>query len=199
VNVRLERGLSRPIFPKPPVQTAVSQRSGGPYAIHSSIYEFLRDAEVPFTVVPHRPGTTDREEAAAAHVPAREWARVTLCVVDGQLVEAVVPTTLSVDLDRLLELARGKDIRFASEDERLRLFPDFESGAVPPLGPLYGQQVFVEVSLAAEHEIVFNAGSHTEAISMRWADFAASVRPIVGKFGTPAGDHVGAFRLSFRE
>jgi Ala-tRNA(Pro) deacylase len=150
----------------------------------SSIYEFLREADVPYTVVPHRPGSTACEEAAAAQVPGREWARVILCFVDGQPIEAVVPATLTVDLDRLLQR---------------RLFPDCESGAIPPLGPLYGHQVFVEVTLAAEAEIIFNAGTHTEAISMSWADFAASVRPIVGRFGAPAGDHVGAFRLSFRE
>jgi Ala-tRNA(Pro) deacylase len=175
------------------------QRSGGRMSATSSIYEFLREADVPYTVVPHRPGSTAREEAAAAQVPGREWARVILCFVDGQPIEAVVPATLAVDLDRLLQLARGKEIRFGGDDERRRLFPGCESGAIPPLGPLYGHQVFVEVTLAAEAEIIFNAGTHTEAISMSWADFAASVRPIVGKFGAPAGDHVGAFRLSFRE
>lgn len=55
---------------------------------------------------------------------------------------------------------------------------------MPPLGPLYGQEVYVDVSLAGEPEIMFAAGSHAEAIRMRWADFAATVRPIVGPFAT---------------
>ncbi len=74
------------------------------------------------------------------------------------------------------------DIRLADERELERLYSDAELGAMPPFGPVYGQPVFVDVALAAEPEIVFNAGTHTEAISMRWADFAASVRPIVGRF-----------------
>jgi len=53
---------------------------------------------------------------------------------------------------------------------------------MPPFGPLYGQSVFVDVALAGESDIVFNAGTHTEAIRMRWPDFAAAVRPIVGRF-----------------
>ena len=53
---------------------------------------------------------------------------------------------------------------------------------MPPFGPLYGQDVYVDVSLAAEPEIAFSAGSHSEAIVMRWSDFVSSVRPIVGKF-----------------
>lgn len=53
---------------------------------------------------------------------------------------------------------------------------------MPPFGGLYGQRVFVDVALASEPHIFFCAGTHTEAIRMRWADFAAAVRPIVGGF-----------------
>ena len=104
-----------------------------------------------------------------------------------------------MNLDRLRNLARGDFIRLADEAELDVLFPECEAGAMPPLGPLYGQDVFVDVALAAEDEIVFNAGTHTEAIRMRWPDFAASVRPIVGKFAEPHADKVGEYRLSFRE
>jgi hypothetical protein len=34
---------------------------------------------------------------------------------------------------------------------------------------------------------------------MKWADFAAAIRPIVGRFADPPLDHVGQFRLSYRE
>jgi Ala-tRNA(Pro) deacylase len=70
---------------------------------------------------------------------------------------------------------------------------------MPPFAPLYGKPVFVDIALAAEPEIAFNAGTHTEAIRMRWADFAKTVRPIVGSFAEAPFDRVGAFRLSYRE
>jgi Ala-tRNA(Pro) deacylase len=57
---------------------------------------------------------------------------------------------------------------------------------MPPFGVLYGQPVVVDVALAGRAEIVFNAGTHTDAIAMRWADFAAVVRPIIGSFAGPA-------------
>lgn len=148
----------------------------------SSIHQFLREAHVPYTVVPHRPAFTAQEEAAVTHVPGRDWAKVVICFVDDEPIEAVLPAPLSVDLDRLLELAGGDEIRLAGEHELGRLFPGCEPGAMPPFGPLYGQAVFVDVALASEPDIVFNAGTHTEAIAMRWADFARSVRPIVGRF-----------------
>ena len=165
----------------------------------SSIHEFLREARVPYTVVPHRPAFSAQEEAAAAHVQGRDWAKVVICFVDGQPIEAVLPAPLVVSLDRLLDLAGGSEIRLAEEHELRRLFPELEPGATPPLGPLYRQAVFVDVALASEPEIVFNSGTHTEAIAMRWADFARSVRPIVGRFAMSPADAVGEFRLSYRE
>jgi len=54
----------------------------------SSIHEFLREAHVPYTVVPHRPAFTAQEEAAATHVPGRDWAKVVICLVDGEPIEA---------------------------------------------------------------------------------------------------------------
>jgi Ala-tRNA(Pro) deacylase len=137
---------------------------------------------VPYTVVPHRPAFTAREEAAVAHVPGRDWAKVVTCFVDGKPIEAVLPATATVNLERLLQLAGGREIRIAHESELRRLYPDCETGAMPPFGPLYDQVVFADASLAVETEIAFNAGTHCEAIGMRWADFARSVRPIVGTF-----------------
>lgn len=168
-------------------------------AVTTSVQEFLRRANVPYTVFRHPPAYTAQEEAAITHVPGRDWAKVVICFADGEPIQAVVPADLVVNLDRLLDLAGGSEIRLAREDDLQRLFPDCEPGAMPPFGPLYGQRVFVDVALAAEPEIVFNAGTHTEAIRMRWADFAASVRPIVGRFAESPLDQVGGFRLSYRE
>jgi Ala-tRNA(Pro) deacylase len=165
----------------------------------STIHEFLGDAHVPYTVVPHRPAFTAQEEAAVTHVPGRKWAKVVVCFADGEPIQAVVPATSMVNLDRLQELTGGSEIRVAQEDELHRLFPGCDRGAVPPLGPIYGQLVFADVSLATEPEIVFSAGTHIDAIAMRWADFARTVKPIVGKFAAPSMDRVPEYHLSFRE
>jgi len=156
----------------------------------SAIHEFLREARVGYTVLPHRPAYSAQAEAAAVHVPGRDWAKVVVCFVDGNPIEAVVPAPMIVNLDRLLEVAGGSVIRLAGEDELARLYPGCEPGAMPPFGPLYGQPVFVDVMLAREPVLAFNAGTHTDAIAMRWSDFAASVRPIVGRFAEPPLDQL---------
>jgi Ala-tRNA(Pro) deacylase len=148
----------------------------------ASIQEFLRKAGVQFQMVSHPPAFTAQEEAAKAHVPGRDWAKVVICFADRQPVEAVLPAPYHVDLERLRQLAKAGEIRLAREQEFKGLFPDCEPGAMPPLGPLYHQPVFVDHRLAAEHEIVFDAGSHSDAVRMRYADFAALVKPVVGVF-----------------
>jgi prolyl-tRNA editing enzyme YbaK/EbsC (Cys-tRNA(Pro) deacylase) len=40
--------------------------------------------------------------------------------------------------------------------------------------------------LAGEPVIVFNAGTHHDAVRMRFDDFAALTRPTIGAFGEPA-------------
>lgn len=165
----------------------------------STIHEFLREAHVPYTVVPHRPAYTAQDEAAATHVPGRHWAKVVACFIDGEPVEAVVPAPSIVNLGRLLELAGGSAIRVAEETELQRLFPECEVGAMPPFGPLYGQTVYVDAVLALERDIVFNAGTHREAMAIRWNDFVRMVNPIVGRFAEASCDHVAEYDRSYRE
>lgn len=156
-------------------------------AISASVQEFLRCANVPYAVFPHDPGFTAREEAAITHVPRRDWAKTVVCFADGDPIEAVVPADHVVNLEWLAELAGARELRLAREDELDWLFPDCEAGAMPPFGPLYKQTVFVDQSLAVEDRIVFNAGTHSDAIVMRYSDFAAIARPVVGRFAMKTG------------
>jgi prolyl-tRNA editing enzyme YbaK/EbsC (Cys-tRNA(Pro) deacylase) len=163
-----------------------------------SVYEFLREARVPHTVVPY--GTpVPTPDPAAAHLHDRHLAKVITCVVDGEPIEAVLPAPLTVNLNRLLELAGGNDIRFAQEGELPRLLAARELEAVSSSGPIFRQSVFVDVALASEPRIFLNVETPGEAICVRWADFVKTVRPIVGAFAGYPGGYVGAYRLSYRE
>jgi Ala-tRNA(Pro) deacylase len=147
-----------------------------------TVQEFLRRGSVAYTVFQHPPAFSSQEEAAAAHVPGRNWAKPVVCFADGEPVQAVVPADREVDLERLATLAGAHDVRLADESELRWLYPDCELGAMPPFGPLYRQLTYVDEALTFDDEIVFNAGTHADAVCMRYADFAALVRPIVGRF-----------------
>ena len=151
-------------------------------SVTAAVQDFLRLANVAYTVFPHAPAYTAQTEAAVTHIPGRDWAKAVVCFADGQPIQAVVPADCMVDLERLAQLAGAMVIRLATQDELDWLYPDCERGAMPPLGPLYKQQVFVDQALAREDRIAFNAGTHGDAIVMRFEDFAAIAKPIVGRF-----------------
>ena len=146
------------------------------------IQEFLRRANVAYTIFPHAPAFSAQEEAAVTHVPGRNWAKAVVCFADGEPIQAVVPADLDVDLEELAALAGASDIRLADESELLWLYPDCEVGAMPPFGPVYRQRVYVDESLTPAHEIVFNAGTHNLAVCMRYCDFATLTRTAIGQF-----------------
>jgi Ala-tRNA(Pro) deacylase len=151
-----------------------------------TVQEFLRRGNVAYTVFQHAPAFTAQEEAAVTHVPGRNWAKPVVCFADGEPIQAVVPADREVDLDRLAAVARAQVVRLADESELAWLYPDCELGAMPPFGPLYRQPVFVDESLTLDDEIVFNAGTHFDAVCMRYVDFASIARPVVGRLAARA-------------
>ena len=156
-------------------------------AIPTSVEHYLASSHIPYRVLPHPRGHTAQEEAAMTHVPSHNWAKTVACFADGDPILAVLPADCVIDVNQLRTVTGASEVRFAKEDELVPLYPDCEVGAMPPFGNLYGQRVFVDRGLAEDEDIVFSGGSHTDAIQVRYDDFADLVHPIVGAFGTTTG------------
>lgn len=150
--------------------------------ISLSIVELLKRERIPYTWFQHKPTYTAQEEAAASHIRGHSWAKVVICMIDEQPAQAVLPAHYVIDLDKLRVLAGANTLRLAREEELAKLYPEYEVGAMPPFGAVYGHRVFVESCLVGEWEMVFNAGTHTDAIRMHYGDFAELAKPIVGQF-----------------
>ena len=165
----------------------------------SATRQFVFDSHVASVVVPQRAPLTTGDDTGGVQIRGRNWATVLVYRVDDELIEAVLPVASMVNTHSLLDLARGRDIRLANHEELRGLFRTPDLDTVCPSDELRHPAVFVDVALAAETEIVFDTGDPNDAVRVRWADFAASVRPIVGKFAEPLPDRVGSFRLSYRE
>ena len=144
--------------------------------------EFLDQNGVRWVSIIHSPAYTAQEVAASAHVRGRDLAKTVMVKVDGKPVMVVLPASQRVDFQVLREVTGGQNVVLASEAEFRELFPDCEAGAMPPFGNLYGMDVYVAPKLAEDEEIAFNAGSHTELMKLRYADFERLVRPKVAAF-----------------
>jgi Ala-tRNA(Pro) deacylase len=141
------------------------------------IVDFLDRAHVEYEVLPHIRTYTAQGTAAALHVKGREFAKsVILKTQDGRLAIAVVPAPRPLDLGAASAALRAK-VELAQEGEFAGQFWDCEVGAEPPFGNLYGMPVYVDESLGEDPQIVFNGGTHGEAIRMRYSDFEGLVHP----------------------
>jgi len=152
-------------------------------AISQRLKAFLNDSKVRFTTMQHPVVYTAQEIAAAQHVPGRQLAKCVLVKTDRGPILAVLSAIYRIDLKRLRAAVRAKTAAIAKESDIKAQFPDVEVGAMSPFGNLYQVPVVVERILGESEEIVFNAGTHTDTIKMRYRDFAALVKPRVGGFG----------------
>jgi Ala-tRNA(Pro) deacylase len=132
-------------------------------------------------VVSHSVAYTAQGIAALTHIPGKELAKTVIVKTDEKPVMAVVPASFHVEL-RLLKKATGaQSVELASEEEFKGLFPECETGAMPPFGNLYGIDVYADETLARDREIAFNAGSHRELIRLAWEDFNRLAKPKVAQ------------------
>lgn len=149
----------------------------------TKLREFLDQNKVAYEVLSHRQAFTAQEVAEAQHVPGKEVAKVVILRSGAQFVMVVLPAPYALDLERARRAIGQPDLVFASEIEFSNLFPQCEPGAMPPFGNLYDMAVWVDETLLGDEMIVFNAGTHTQTIRMRYADFARLVQPKVASLG----------------
>ena len=145
---------------------------------------FLDGQGVPYVSQTHPVAYTAQEVAASAHLTGTHFAKTVLINIEGRLAMAILPSNRKVVLQDLRDITGIDNVRFATEEEFKDVFPDCELGAMPPFGNLYGLEVFVAPGLAESQEMSFNAGTHTEVITMAYQDFERLVRPKVMSFTT---------------
>lgn len=150
-------------------------------AIPEPIETFLQRFGFQYTPVHLRPSPASEPNPTAQ--PERTTTRVFLGRHTPIL--AMYGAARRMEPERLRQLAKAPEMREATAEELTQLYPFAEPGTAPPPGPLYGQQVFVDEELTHHREVVFSAGTSTDAVRMRYGDFAELVHPIVGSFTEP--------------
>jgi Ala-tRNA(Pro) deacylase len=153
----------------------------------AKLKKFLDENGIKYLAIQHSVAYTSQELAARMHIHGWELAKTTILKVDGKFHMAVLPAPCHVDLSKFRDLTGAKSVVLAAEEEFKQLFPECELGAMPPFGNLYGLPVHVDERLTEDDSIVFNAGTHTEAIRLDFADFKRLAKPEIAAFGVTAG------------
>jgi len=151
---------------------------GGGMEIPKQLIECLDENKVSYEVLHHPEAVTAQRIAQAEHVKGRHHAKVVIVKSGDEHLMMVLPADHQIDPEKI-EKAIGKPISLGKEHEFKSLFPDCAIGAMPPFGNLYGLPTYVDRGLAEQDYIVFEAGTHTDAIKMSYRDYEKVVKPKV--------------------
>jgi len=146
--------------------------------IPKQLIDCLVQNKVQYEILHHSEAVTAQRIAQAEHIKGRHQAKVVMLKSGDHHLMVVLPADHHIDLEKI-EKAIGKPVSLGKENDFKSVFPDIAIGAMPPFGNLYGLPTYVDTHLAEQDYIVFEAGTHTEAIKMSYNDYEKIVRPKV--------------------
>lgn len=145
-------------------------KKGGIMAIPKRLKDFFGKNGIKYDVEKHRELFTAQEVAGSEHITGYGFAKVVMLKCDGELIMAVIPAPYEISMHKVKKLGY-KEVLLAKEEEFESLFPDCDTGAMPPFGFLYNIPFYVDKSFMNEGEVVFNSGTHTETVKIKREDY----------------------------
>jgi len=150
------------------------------------IRSMLQARGIPFEELHHSEVFTAQEVAQREHVSGHRVAKVVVVMADDRPYELILPASRHVDLERVRVVLGARRVRLATEEEMAQCFTDCEVGAIPPLRHWSNVGVLRDRALQVEGDIVFQAGTHTDAVRLNFRDWDALVNPQVATISQPA-------------
>ena len=144
--------------------------------IPKRLIDCLNENKTQYEILRHPEAVTAQRIAQAEHVKGRHHAKVVMAKSGDQHLMIVLPADHQIDLEKA-EKTIGKAVSLGKEQEFKSLFSDCAIGAMPPFGNLYNLPTYVDKQLAEQDYIVFEAGTHADAIKMSYRDYERIVKP----------------------
>ena len=132
-------------------------------AIAASIERYLIHHRVSYELVPHPMTYSSRDTAKAAHVAEDHIAKAVIVKDKQGFAMVVIPGSHWLKLEALQQ-ETDRDFVMAAESDATRLFPDCVPGAIPPLGPAYELETFLDERLTSLANVFFEAGDHEDLV-----------------------------------
>ena len=146
----------------------------------------LEQSGVAFEETHHDEAYTAQSLAQREHFSGHRVAKVVVAMVDGRPVELILPASRRVRLDRVQRLLGAREVRLATEKEMEEYFQDCETGAIPPLRHWQNVEVLMDTAMQVPGDMLFPAGTHRDAVHIRFEDWFRVVQPRVEWFSMPA-------------
>ncbi|MDH3948730.1 MAG: YbaK/EbsC family protein [Gammaproteobacteria bacterium] len=132
-------------------------------AMAKTLESYLLQHGVEYELVPHPKTYTSRDTAKAAHVADDHIAKAVIVRDEQGHAMVVIPASHWLKLEALQQEA-DRDFVLAAESDATKLFHDCAPGAIPPLGPAYGLETFLDERLTSLANVYFEAGDHEDLV-----------------------------------
>ncbi len=139
-------------------------------AISHTVQHFMVEHSIDYDLMQHNLTGSSHETAKSAHIPEDHLAKAVIVKDKQSYAMVVVPANNWVEMKHLRR-ELNRDFHLATEDEIARLFNDCDTGAVPPIGPAYAMETFVDESLFNLNNVYFESGDHQELVHILGKDF----------------------------
>lgn len=130
-----------------------------------AVAAYLEGEGVPCKLIEHEPTMSATAEARVANFSPDQVAKTVVLHDGAAYVVAAIPACDRLDMHKLRELLGAtRHLRLASEEEIAHDFPHFETGAVPPFGPIMPSAEVIDSGLTMQQRILCPAGDHSHSV-----------------------------------
>ena len=145
----------------------------------SPLTDTLDRAGVAYEVLEHTRTERAAAEAEALGLSLHEVAKTIIVRTPEGNVRVVLPASERLDIHKVREfVGGGKETHLLAEQDLVREYPEFELGAVPPVGGPK-DRVILDRRLAARDTFVIEAGAHDQSVRLRPQGLIASADILV--------------------
>jgi Ala-tRNA(Pro) deacylase len=140
------------------------------------LQNWLKQHEVPYTVLRHEPVFTSEQAAAVRGTSLASGAKALVVKAGERFVLLVLPADRKLDSRKARDALAVKALRFASKEE-VQTLTSLQPGAIPPFGSLFQLPSYCDPALGENPSINFNAGDHAISIQMAYSDYIRGEKP----------------------
>jgi len=142
-----------------------------------TLQQYLDDKHIDYDVLTHKRTHSSEGTIRASHVPGECLAKAVVLTREGGFVVAVVPASAKVRLDAIEKMLHCP-VSVATEDEITELFPDCDTGAVPPISEAYAVDAFIDDSLDQQPDVYLEGGDHRSLIHISGDQFRSLMKDV---------------------
>lgn len=135
-----------------------------------TLQQYLDDQGIEYDVMTHRKTGSSSGTAEASHIPGDRLAKGVVVKSRKGYLLVILPTSRMLNLEELASRLK-QPVKLATEEELSLLFPDCDTGAVPPIGAAYGLSAVVDESLEGQEDIYFEGGDHRTLVHLSGTEF----------------------------